>query len=58
MRSCWKYRKRSIREDIRSKESYDGKEQKTDEFVKALLSESRSDIIPEEDVWYAPLIGD
>ena len=28
------------------------------EFTNALLSEKRSGIIPEEDDWYAPLIGD
>jgi hypothetical protein len=28
------------------------------EFVKALLSEGKNNIIPEEDDWYAPLIGD
>ncbi len=29
-----------------------------DKFVKALMSEERNNMIPEEDDWYAPLIGD
>lgn len=29
-----------------------------DEFINALVSEERNSIIPEEDDWYAPLIGD